>query len=523
MPCDDRAQRGVRVRIVIVEDEETTRRGLTGVLERFTKDEIVGYAANGREGIVAIKELSPDLVITDIRMPVLSGLKMLEILEQEGHSVNAIVLSGYSDFEYARSAVHLGVTEYLLKPLEIEELLAALERIREKLAKNRREVLSPEVILREYITHPEQRTKEERLRLAELLHIGPDTQLGCCIAAPESAFRGMLSAVGHCVQERMESFCFEKTYAVTLPEHRVMVLVIGVENDVKLREKLEVKVVPELRNIAPCRCVYFCCRDLEKMCAEIARLSLRMEEAFYEPIESCVDLQKLTEAPFSAAEYPSEEENRALTAYRGGRREEAEHWGQKLLERLCERKTNPGMVKEYSTMFLATLYRSIRNIDGDVQRSEGETSFQSTQAYTNMMNAENAEMLREYYLQLLHWMLERRDIKEAEDTDNGIILNAIAYIRTHYSEDVSLTEAAEVCGVSQAHLSRLFVSEMGVNFNPFLQNYRISMAKRFLKERNATVAAVSEQVGFRDQRYFIKVFKKLCGMTPKEYQRECGC
>ena len=511
------------MRIVIVEDEETTRRGLTGVLQRFTKDEIVGYAAKGQEGIAVAEQLSPDLVITDIRMPVMSGLKMLETLEKNGHSANAIVLSGYSDFEYARSAVHLGVTEYLLKPLEIEELLAALERIREKLAKNRREVVSPDILLREYIAHPDKRTEEERLRLAELLHIGPDTELGCCIAAPEAAFRGMLSAVGHCVQERMESFCFEKTYTVALPEYRVMVLVIGVENDTKLREKLEVKVVPELRNVAPCRCMYFRCRDLEKMCREISGLSLRMEESFYEPVEKCVDLQKLTEISFSAAEYPSEEENRALACYRGGKREEAEHWGQRLLERLCEKRPNPSVVKEYLTMFLATLYRSIRNIDGEVKLGRGEMSYQSTQAYTNLMNAENAETLREYYGQLLHWMLERRDIKEAEDTDNGIILNAIAYIRAHYSEDVSLTEAAEVCGVSQAHLSRLFVSEMGVNFNPFLQNYRISMAKRFLKERNATVAAVSEQVGFHDQRYFIKVFKKLCGMKPKEYQRECGC
>ena len=88
------------MRILIVEDEEATRRGITGILQRFTEDVVVGCAANGQEGIAAVQELSPDLVITDVRMPILSGIQMLEALDEKGLAVNAIILSGYSDFEY---------------------------------------------------------------------------------------------------------------------------------------------------------------------------------------------------------------------------------------------------------------------------------------------------------------------------------------------------------------------------------------------------------------------------------------
>ena len=334
----------------------------------------------------------------------------------------------------------------------------------------------------------------------------------------------MLATVKHCVSERMESFCFERTYDVPLEERWMLSVIIGVENDTRLRDKLEVKVVPELRNIAPCRCVYFTCHDIEEMALRISTLQQQLEQCFYESLDKCVDLRNATQDSFTMCEYPSEEENRVLAAYRGGRREEAEHWGTVLLEKLCTKKVDPKIVKEYSAIFLAVLYRSIRNIDGGVNPSgtDGDiTTLQTTHTYTNIMNAENVDTLREYYMQLLHWMLERKNIKDAENTDNGIILNAIAYIRSHFSEDVSLTDVAQACGVSQAYLSRLFVSEIGVNFNPFLQTYRVSVAKKFLKRGDVTVAAVSEQVGFRDQKYFNKVFKKLCGMTPREYQKEC--
>lgn len=119
-------------RVLIVEDEEIIRKGLVYGVPWSDMDCVVaGEAANGVEGIAQIEELHPDIVIVDINMPVKDGLEMLRQTIDE-HHFSAVILSGYSSFEYAKTAVHLGVTEYLLKPIDREELRAAVENAKQR-------------------------------------------------------------------------------------------------------------------------------------------------------------------------------------------------------------------------------------------------------------------------------------------------------------------------------------------------------------------------------------------------------
>ncbi|WP_321008632.1 response regulator, partial [Hungatella effluvii] len=98
------------MRIVVVEDEIRIREGISRLLKKLNEEyEIVGAAENGQEGLALIRELKPDVVITDIRMPVMDGLEMLDRLYQENAGTKAIVLSAYSEFEYARKAMQSGV------------------------------------------------------------------------------------------------------------------------------------------------------------------------------------------------------------------------------------------------------------------------------------------------------------------------------------------------------------------------------------------------------------------------------
>ena len=127
-------------RVLIVEDEIRIREGLGKLLSRTGGAyEVVMEAGNGVEGLQAILELKPDIVITDIRMPDMDGLEMLEQMVKAGIHTKAIVLSAYSEFEYARSAMKLGVTEYLLKPIAYNELMQSLENVSFQIEKERRE------------------------------------------------------------------------------------------------------------------------------------------------------------------------------------------------------------------------------------------------------------------------------------------------------------------------------------------------------------------------------------------------
>lgn len=116
-------------RVLIVEDEDIIRKGLMFMAD-WTKVgcTVVGEAADGEEGLEKIKSLSPDIVIADVKMPIKSGIKMLEeSIDHYGY--DAIIISGYNEFSYAQKAVSLGVTEYLLKPVDFDELYAAIKKI----------------------------------------------------------------------------------------------------------------------------------------------------------------------------------------------------------------------------------------------------------------------------------------------------------------------------------------------------------------------------------------------------------
>ena len=128
------------MRVVIVEDEIRIREGIIKLLSK-TNDEfcLVGEAENGKDGLQLLCELKPDIVITDIKMPLMDGLQMLDKMQQAGLNTKAIVLSAYSEFEYARKAMKLGVTEYLLKPITYHCFMLALENVKHQVEKDRQD------------------------------------------------------------------------------------------------------------------------------------------------------------------------------------------------------------------------------------------------------------------------------------------------------------------------------------------------------------------------------------------------
>lgn len=123
-------------RVVVIEDEDLVRRGIVLAVDWQSVDcAVVGEAANGQEGLALIRETKPDLIVTDIKMPILDGLEMVKALRAEGNAAQVIFLTAYSDFAYAQSAVKLGAVDYLLKPFhdgELEEAVAKLAKPREQ-------------------------------------------------------------------------------------------------------------------------------------------------------------------------------------------------------------------------------------------------------------------------------------------------------------------------------------------------------------------------------------------------------
>lgn len=127
------------MKVVVVEDEELVRRGIVLAVDWTAVDCVVaGEAANGEEGLEVIRRCQPDLVVTDIKMPRMDGIEMVRQLRAEGSTACVIILTAYSDFAYAQSAVKLGAVDYLLKPFHDGELEDAVRHLQLRASRDAR-------------------------------------------------------------------------------------------------------------------------------------------------------------------------------------------------------------------------------------------------------------------------------------------------------------------------------------------------------------------------------------------------
>ncbi len=189
-------------KVVIVEDEGLVRRGIVQAVDWASVGfEVAGEAENGEQALAVIRRCAPDLVITDIRMPRMDGLEMLRRLRGEGNPVSVIILTAYSDFTYAQSAIKLGVVDFLLKPFKDGELEAAVSALMARAAPHGRhdELLIPESDTRS-------RYVSEVLRMVEEGYASPELSVGS-IAEALGVTEGHLSHVF-----RKETSCKLSTY-----------------------------------------------------------------------------------------------------------------------------------------------------------------------------------------------------------------------------------------------------------------------------------------------------------------------
>lgn len=135
------------IRKVVIIDDEPWTRGVIMNLAQWSRLglEVVGEAADGETGLELIRKVLPDIVITDVRMPRIGGIELVQMLRAEGCNIPLLIISGYDDFSYVRSALKLGVTDYLLKPIKAQELNQQLQRCVEIL--NKEEVVKPKTVM----------------------------------------------------------------------------------------------------------------------------------------------------------------------------------------------------------------------------------------------------------------------------------------------------------------------------------------------------------------------------------------
>lgn len=500
------------MRILIVEDEIKIRRGMAKLIGEHTDHTIVGEAKNGLEGLEMTALYEPDLIITDIKMPVMNGLEMIQELHRQGTHPHFVILSGYSEFGYAKQAIQYGVDDYLIKPLAPEDVTNLLDTIQKKILKELSYKIqaAPEKALRDFLVQGE-RDRDTLVSLSETL------EFPVC-----DTYRLICTYTGSAVQEEKKrclnrfdklgrQFSGHKFYYFFLEHTREFICLMADRSWELVKEELEHK----LSDSAFYNPGWVWTENVFDRLDEIQENYKNARKQYpYGMVlgnRRFINQNVIDHYIPEVFNYPAALEYQIQSAFYSEKRDEAYLAGRQFMACMTGLKVKPDQIKEgYMKMahFMLSLYQ------------EGNQRVYEQLQNLNLMNSIGTAVTRKELEDIFSRALRifASGLRQKENISNYTIKRAIDYIRNHYQDSISLEAVASNLDITPEYLSTLFNREVGQNFSVFLKKFRISHAKRLLKGTDKKIYEIAREVGYSDAKYFNRVFKEEEGLSPGDYR-----
>ena len=503
------------MRILIVEDEVKIRVGISRLITSHTQHTVVGEAKNGKEGLEMISRYHPQLVISDIRMPVMDGLEMLQESVKQGNHCHFVILSGYSEFEYAQTALRYGVDDYLLKPLAPEDVTELLDKVQKKVEKEEaKSAQTTEGLLREILTGGRKDITDICSELQEN-HVFTENQPVFIAAGYTGKTSPKYSQALSGQWEKMkETYPDMRIFYIVVENSQEMFLLLqGELTEEEFEKKLNRRVYQNITEEDQPVWTFAVLNRLEEMQDIVEKLRkyyLYGIRLGYRTILTEGKVANISEEEF---QYPIHLENRMQTALCGAKAELIRKEADFFVDYTKEMKCSPRYIRKTYKKMLAFLEHVCHEVNPEAYKLLQNQDLEK--AASEMVTAGELESC---FRKAVDIIIESKDKKE--DIRNYAIRRAINFIREHYNENISLDMLAERLELTPEYLSALFNKEVGINFSTFMKQFRISQAKRLLKGTDDKIYAIAQQVGYNDPKYFNRVFKEEVGMSPGDYRQK---
>ncbi|CAG7617109.1 helix-turn-helix domain-containing protein [Paenibacillus allorhizosphaerae] len=485
--------------VLLVEDEAFVRRSLKQLVPweamGFT---IVGEAGDGQEALAMMHACSPDLVITDIVMPVMDGIELMKRAKEEGLESAFVMLTCMNEFEYARQALELGASAYLLK------LSMNVQAIEDTLSKVRRELVRDLLMRSQSLQQPFQQLYRDIWQSIGEGEIA-DHRLQI---DEEGGLDDRFQSVGIVsFLHGPDRFTLEKfiEFGMVSPGCRSVVhayshfgqTTVFVWNPVSF-------LVHANHNKIPWPAVYAPLVKRSELAAAWGHVLRTLDRNWYEGTTSLIQAADTTDKVTSAsASLRWDTEREWIQSFEQHKPDDFRSRLQVGWKDMADRRFPMAVVKETALR----IDRILALISGGSGTPEED--------YTSCVRHE------ELGLRLLS-SAERYANKYGEDneslTGHPEIDKALAHIRRHYHEDMTLKSIAALVAMDEAYFSALFKRKTGVTLMHHIQQVRIGMAKKLLEQTKLPVAEIGDRVGFPNANYFIKIFRRWTGTTPSEYR-----
>jgi two-component system, response regulator YesN len=513
------------MRIVIVEDEPRIREGLAKLIRKIDPGyEVVGEAADGLSGLGLIEERRPDLVITDVRMPDLDGLGMLRRLGEGSAGAKAIVLSAYSEFSYARQAIELGVSEYLLKPISVGDLTRSLKKIEARIAAERRpgppgDGLSLEGAL--YSIALGGAAVDAELRSS--LEGSVDVEGGFALAAIYlgSGFEGERRRIAGLARATLaKATGFEYRILEAPRGGKLLVVAYNVAEPESTRAWFEGRFAPRMREagLRDLRVGWGAFRGLGGLRDGARRIDACLDWSISLGGEAMLAWPEVESTPVVPLCYPVALEGAVRSALCSMDRGKFESGLREFLGFLrSDGPYSPRDIKNSLIRFYWSALGTAREVE--YERYEALARREMLERITFAVTWPELEEAALTLLELLPGEAPPSRAEEPSSGGGSVVRRARNVVREFYSQGISLSEVALKIGVSSEYLSAQFHRETGMTFSAYIRDFRVRKAKELLLGTGLKLYAVGERVGYRDSKYFCRVFKEATGQSPSEYRR----
>lgn len=510
-------------RVLLVDDEAIARTGLRSTFdwEKYGY-RLVGEASNGQRAMKWIENGDLDILITDIAMPVMDGLELTRRTRELCPWVKVLLLSCHSDFEFVREGIRLGASDYILKPtLDADSLGAVLDHMRLKLEEEKQ--------MQRILTEHEQQQRLNQKKAAEKMLFQALSGEPGAIASleaqnlegpymlavlqldsdPGAGAAGVQHMDWHDEIERLMEQLYDQVpeaLAVRLETDRIAVCL-------PLRDEANRQVLEHEAPIhLPIRCTMGLSRrynGMDKLQEAFREAGESLEGLFFHRDQQILRVEELPLTDPDLVQKTSASEMHALRAALAvGNMVKTEERLQSVMQRWQPgRMKKPEVLREAEE--LLSLLAMFHLPGGPPLPQIGEVG-----------KLRSVEEVKELVLQGFHTLREeamRHPLPEST-LHERIVLQAVQYIKARFAEPISLQEVADEVAVSRNYFSEMFKRVTGHNFIDYVIDLRLKRAKELLSTTSLRVYEVADRSGFNDVKYFSKLFKKMVGMTPAEYQ-----
>lgn len=505
--------------VMIVDDEAIVREGLKAVIDWKAHGFFVCTdAASGEEAIEKIKEYNPELVLLDIRMPNMDGIEFIEIVRRFGYKGDFIILSGYSDFNYAQSALNNGALFYLTKPIDEEALAKAVISVKDKILKTR----DKDKALNQYLKKAKETVLRDLLQGSEPNESINYLDMGLYNSIYQIVIYGGFNPF-------FTTYSFADILKVTNQGNNSFEHIKLNNQDIIL-----LKGNHALNRFNDCL-TYF--KNGTQKGSPLDTIFLtygRIVHNLNEIGASYQDCRRLYERRFFCSENQhilSYEALPEISSYLSVVSVEKAQLYSKRLVNYIETKSK-SKVSEVLNELEGSLFTSGDDII-KIKHFLVDIFLQTKLAIMHKYNhieipfAHNSVIMElienKFYLcEIIQYFSEQFEMsmRAIGSTSNEYIFDDIInYIEHNYWDPIKLEDLAELFGYNSSYLGKLFMQKMKQSFNSYLDEVRIKHSVELLENTDLKVYAVATKVGYCNVNYFHYKFKKLRGLSPAEYRK----